>query len=234
MKLKRGYCVFWYFFYIDLCSTTPMESSHRDLLNGMAEHRPILKNNQNTHHQRFASHSKQVWNSPTGFCFYCELWVFTTRITINPSSNETNNYGILNKMKGVATTPKLTKRIAIIIVVYWKLDWGRTQVETGTFKIWSVPPKPSTNPRQSEHTFCISDFLTTHKKCRLRLRYALRAIGLPSNDKDAEKKPMDLAKLTNFYRLIQPRHSSLYPWKNISLGAFIACTNAHNPKSPWN
>jgi len=31
-----------------LCSGTSMESSHRDLLNDMAEHRPILKNNQNT------------------------------------------------------------------------------------------------------------------------------------------------------------------------------------------
>jgi len=40
MKLKRG-CVFWSFFKIDLCSATFMESSHRDLLNDMAEHRPI-------------------------------------------------------------------------------------------------------------------------------------------------------------------------------------------------
>jgi len=30
-----------------------MESSRRDLLNGMAEHGPILKNNQNTYHPRF-------------------------------------------------------------------------------------------------------------------------------------------------------------------------------------
>jgi len=36
------------FFKIDLCSATSTESSRRDLLNDMAEHRPILKNNQNT------------------------------------------------------------------------------------------------------------------------------------------------------------------------------------------
>jgi len=30
-----------------------MESSRRDLSNDMAEHKPILKNNQNTHHPRF-------------------------------------------------------------------------------------------------------------------------------------------------------------------------------------
>jgi len=31
-----------------------MESSRRDLLNDMAEHRPTLKNNQNTYHPRFS------------------------------------------------------------------------------------------------------------------------------------------------------------------------------------
>jgi len=34
---------------IDLCSATSMESSRRDLLNDMAEHHSILKNNQNTY-----------------------------------------------------------------------------------------------------------------------------------------------------------------------------------------
>jgi len=42
-----------------------MESSRRDLLNGMAEHMPILKNNQNTYHPRFCLAPK------TGFLFYC-------------------------------------------------------------------------------------------------------------------------------------------------------------------
>ena len=37
------------FFKIELCSATSMESSRRDLFNNMAEHRPIFKNNQNTH-----------------------------------------------------------------------------------------------------------------------------------------------------------------------------------------
>jgi len=31
-------------------SATSMESSRRELLNDMAEHRPVLKNNQNTHY----------------------------------------------------------------------------------------------------------------------------------------------------------------------------------------
>ena len=35
-----------------------MERSRRDLLNDMAEHRPILKNNQNTYHPRFGSTPK--------------------------------------------------------------------------------------------------------------------------------------------------------------------------------
>ena len=43
-----GWCVFRLFFKIDLCSTTSMESSRRDLLNDMAEHKSILKNNQNS------------------------------------------------------------------------------------------------------------------------------------------------------------------------------------------
>ena len=42
--------VFWLFFMIDLCSATSMESSRRGLLNDQAEHRPILKSNQNTHY----------------------------------------------------------------------------------------------------------------------------------------------------------------------------------------
>jgi len=53
MKLKRGLCVFWYFFILDLCSATSMKSSRWDLLNYMAEHRPILKNHQNACHPRF-------------------------------------------------------------------------------------------------------------------------------------------------------------------------------------
>jgi len=39
-------------------SATLMESSRRDLLNNMAEHRLILKNNQNTYQPRFDSTPK--------------------------------------------------------------------------------------------------------------------------------------------------------------------------------
>ena len=46
-----------------------MESSRRDLLNDMAKHRPILKNNQNTH-LALVSHLKQVQYFPKrGFVF---------------------------------------------------------------------------------------------------------------------------------------------------------------------
>jgi len=44
-----------------------MESSRRDLLNDMAEHRPILKNNQNTYYPRFSSTLKIGTAFPKGF-----------------------------------------------------------------------------------------------------------------------------------------------------------------------
>jgi len=48
-----------------------MESSHQvDLLNDMAERRPILQNNQNTDHPRFGFMPKTGIAFPkTGFCF---------------------------------------------------------------------------------------------------------------------------------------------------------------------
>jgi len=41
------------FLKIGLCSASSMESSRRDLLINMTEHKPILKNNQNTFRPRF-------------------------------------------------------------------------------------------------------------------------------------------------------------------------------------
>ena len=62
------------FFKIDLCSATSMESSRRDLLNDMAEHRPISKNNQNMNHLRFGFTPKAVIIPHNGFfCFYFAL-----------------------------------------------------------------------------------------------------------------------------------------------------------------
>jgi len=47
-----------------------MESSRRDLLNDVAEHGSILKNNQNTNHPRFGFIPKTGIAFPkTGFCF---------------------------------------------------------------------------------------------------------------------------------------------------------------------
>jgi len=60
VKLKWQWYVFWLFFKIGLCSATSMESSRRDLLNDVADHRSILKNNQNTYYPVLVSHPKQV------------------------------------------------------------------------------------------------------------------------------------------------------------------------------
>ena len=50
-----------------------MESSRRDLSNDMAEHKPILKNNQNTYKPRYSFIPKSGIAFPkTGECFY---WV---------------------------------------------------------------------------------------------------------------------------------------------------------------
>jgi len=48
-----------------------MESSRRDLLNDMAEHKPIFKNNQNTNHSVLVSYPKEVYGFPKkgGFVF---------------------------------------------------------------------------------------------------------------------------------------------------------------------
>jgi len=56
-----------------------MESSRLDLMNDMAEHRPILKNNQNTYHHRFGFNKKQVALSITGFVFTAKFPVFWYR-----------------------------------------------------------------------------------------------------------------------------------------------------------
>jgi len=46
-----------------------MESSIRDLLNDMAEHRPVFKNNQNTSHPRFGFTPKTGREFPKTFFF---------------------------------------------------------------------------------------------------------------------------------------------------------------------
>ena len=74
VKLKGGCDVFSSFFCIDVCSGIPMESFRRDLLNDMAEHRPILKNNQNTYYPRFSFTPKNRELPETGASFLrCHL-----------------------------------------------------------------------------------------------------------------------------------------------------------------
>jgi len=62
VKLKRGSYVYWLFFNIDLRSARSMESSRRDFLRDVAEHRSVLKTDQNTYHSRFSF-------MPTGVLF---------------------------------------------------------------------------------------------------------------------------------------------------------------------
>ena len=66
------------FFDIDLCSATSIESSRRDLLNDMTEHRPILKNNQNTYYNvwivRFLNWNMRiVFGNAFGWCRFTPL-----------------------------------------------------------------------------------------------------------------------------------------------------------------
>jgi len=57
-----------------------MESSRQGLLNDMAEHRSILKNNQNTYHPRSGFTPKAgIASLKTGFCFYCDQTILRTR-----------------------------------------------------------------------------------------------------------------------------------------------------------
>jgi len=49
-----------------------MESSRRDLLNDMAERRPILKNNQNKHHPSFGFTS-ETRTPKRGFVFTVKI-----------------------------------------------------------------------------------------------------------------------------------------------------------------
>jgi len=63
-----------------------MESFRRDLSNDMAEHRPILKNSQNTYTPILVSHPKQVQPSPKRvFCFYCVNLLVSLSISYRPA-----------------------------------------------------------------------------------------------------------------------------------------------------
>ena len=57
-QTKTGVVRILIFFNPDVCSATSMESSRQDLLNDMAKHRAILKNNQNTYYPRLSFTTK--------------------------------------------------------------------------------------------------------------------------------------------------------------------------------
>jgi len=74
LEPKRGYYVFWLFSKIGLCSATSFKRSRRELSIDVAEHRSMLKNNQNTYYTR----SRFSFMPKTGtavlktrLCFYC-------------------------------------------------------------------------------------------------------------------------------------------------------------------
>jgi len=54
VKPKRGQYVFWLFFKIGPCSAISFKSSRRGLFIEVAEHRSMLKNDQNAHYPRFS------------------------------------------------------------------------------------------------------------------------------------------------------------------------------------
>ena len=76
VKPKRGLCVFWGFFKIDLCSAISFKRSRRELSIDVAEHRSILKNSQYTHNPRFSFIPKTGIAFPEnrGFVFTVRVW----------------------------------------------------------------------------------------------------------------------------------------------------------------
>ena len=65
-----GKYLIWLFFKIDLCSAISFKRSRRELSINVAEHRSILKNNQNTHYPRFSFTPKRGTKLPeTGVLF---------------------------------------------------------------------------------------------------------------------------------------------------------------------
>ena len=61
-----------------------MESSHRDRLNNMADHRTTLKNDQNTYNPRFIFTLQTRWATKNWhlFCFYCASELAAGRNTL--------------------------------------------------------------------------------------------------------------------------------------------------------
>ena len=69
-----------------------MESSRLDLLNNVAEHRSILKNNQYKHQPRFCLPKT---DSPhQGFCFHCDLTVSSFTLNLLAAGKSKSFIGI--------------------------------------------------------------------------------------------------------------------------------------------
>ena len=78
-----------------------MEGSHRDLLKDMAEHRPILKNNQNTYHPRLGFTPKTRRSIPQNRVLFskCRLRSLLTRTS--ERSLVTSDPGATEKIRGI-------------------------------------------------------------------------------------------------------------------------------------
>jgi len=96
-----------------------MESSRRDLLNNMAEHKPILKNNQNTYPRFVFTPKTGIAIPKTGFSFSlcCTACVHTTAFE-----------------KSVIFFTHLDGKISTILIMNWKSEERDiTALEYGTF-----------------------------------------------------------------------------------------------------
>jgi len=81
-ETKTEYYVFWLFFRIDLRSATSMESSRQDLWNDVAEHRSILKHNQNMQYPRFSFlPAPNRYSIPYNGCFVWFSFATTLSLT---------------------------------------------------------------------------------------------------------------------------------------------------------
>jgi len=69
VKPKRGWCVFWLFFMIDLCSAISFKRSRRELSIDVDEHKSMMKDYQNTLYTRFRFIPETgIAFHKTGFC----------------------------------------------------------------------------------------------------------------------------------------------------------------------
>jgi len=116
------------FFKVDLRSSTSMESSRRDLLNDVAGHRSILKNDQNTYYPRFSFTPKTGIAFPKRvFCFY-GVRDFPRCTSVWARKFECSRIELRNKVLSRKNNLTFTFQTAAN-------SWGPTWGEKGYFRI---------------------------------------------------------------------------------------------------